>query len=288
MSDGVSNIWVTPYIKLIRVKQWVKNSFVLSAIIFSSSFLDTSLIVKSVFALVMFCIASSCVYIVNDVKDIEKDRLHHKKSVTRPLASGEITIKNACVLLSVMYSILLLMSTYMPSVGLVILCYILLNFAYTYYLKEIPVIDIFCVASGFVLRVYAGALAISVDMSSWMFITTLCLALYLASIKRRQELLKNGDSGRDILKKYTVELVSRYAEMSALGALIFYSLYAVSERPNLSVTIPIVIFGLFRYWYIVETLDGGESPTDSLYSDAPLILTVVLWVVVCLFCLWPN
>lgn len=278
---------LSSYLKLIRVKQWVKNVFVFAALIFSSSFLDWHAVVATLCATFMFCIASSSVYILNDIRDIEKDRLHHTKRHKRPLASGAISIRAAISLLIFFYFLLILMSYFMPLVGMVIAGYVLINVAYSFKLKEIPVVDIFCIAIGFVIRAYAGAVAISVSMSKWMFITTLCLALYLASIKRRQELIKNGSSGRGILKKYTVELVTKYSEISAIGALVFYSLFVLSEKEQLSLTIPIVIFGLFRYWYIVESLDGGESPTDSLYSDVPLIITIILWVGMCMFYLWP-
>ena len=130
-------------------------------------------------------------------------------------------------------------------------------------------------------------MALEVPVSSWMFITTLCLALYLASIKRRQELTQTTGQGRKVLEAYSVALVDRYAEMSAVGALVFYSLFVMSARPELATTLPFVLFGLFRYWYVVETLEGGESPTDALLSDKQLLITVILWVGACLVTLWP-
>jgi 4-hydroxybenzoate polyprenyltransferase len=150
------------------------------------------------------------------------------------------------------------------------------------------VLDIFTIALGFVLRVYAGAMALNVPVSSWMFITTLCLALYLGAVKRRQELKQSGSDGRQVLKQYTVVLVDRYAEMSATGALLFYSMFVMSTRPELVVTVPLVLFGLFRYWFVVEALEGGESPTDALLADGQLLTTVVLWVSLCAWALWPK
>ena len=155
-------------------------------------------------------------------------------------------------------------------------------------LKHQPVIDIFTVAIGFVLRVYAGATALLVPVSSWMFVTTLCLALYLAAVKRRQELSQSGPEARKVLGKYSVQLVDRYAEMSATGALVFYSMFVMSTRPQLVITVPLVLFGLFRYWYVVEELDGGESPTDALFDDWQLLLTLLLWVATCAWALWPG
>ena len=146
------------------------------------------------------------------------------------------------------------------NVGLVILAYLALNLAYTFVLKHQPVIDIFSIAIGFILRVQAGAAAVDVPVSAWMFVTTLCLALYLASIKRRQELAHSGRDGRRVLKHYSVALVDRYAEMAATGTLLFYSLFVMTVQPDLAVSIPVVLYGLFRYWFVVEALEGGESP----------------------------
>jgi 4-hydroxybenzoate polyprenyltransferase len=167
----------------------------------------------------------------------------------------------------------------------VILGYLALNIAYTFILKHRPVVDIFTIAIGFVLRVLAGAVALSVPVSGWMFVTTLCLALYLAAVKRGQELSQSGTEGRQVLKQYSKALVDRYAEMSATCAVIFYSMFVMSSHPNLVITVPLVLFGLFRYWYVVDVLDGGESPTDALLADWPLLLTVASWVAACIWAL---
>lgn len=236
----------------------------------------------------MFCLASSATYIINDIQDVERDRKHRTKSLTRPIASGAVSVRMAGLLLAALYAVLIAAAFWMPAVIAVIAAYALLNVAYTFYLKHQPVLDIFTIAIGFVLRVFAGTLALELPMSSWMFITTLCLALYLAAVKRRQELSQSGSEGRQVLEKYTVALVDRYAEMSATGALLFYSMFVMSTRPELVVTVPLVLFGMFRYWYVVEALDGGESPTDALLSDVPLLLTVLSWVGVCVWAVWPT
>ncbi len=275
-------------IKLCRPKQWVKNGFVLAPLIFSSEFRHVTAIYASLLATLLFCIASSATYIVNDVRDIEHDRKHPKKSRTRPLAAGVVSVQSAILLLLLLYSALLWGGYFLPQTVLVILAYLLLNVAYTFFLKNQPVLDIFTIAIGFVLRVYAGAMTLSVPLSAWMFVTTLCLALYLAAIKRRQELMQNGSQGRAVLEKYSLSLVDRYAEMSATGALVFYSMFVMSAKPKLVITIPLVLFGLFRYWYVVEHLEGGESPTDVLLSDTGMLLAVLLWILSCVWALWPN
>ena len=279
---------VTGLIKLLRPKQWVKNGFVLAPLIFTGAFADRSAVYLALIATLLFCVASSATYIVNDLRDIEHDRRHPKKSKTRPLASGAVSPSHAVALLGILYAILIAGWWVEPRVILVIAGYLALNVAYTFVLKHQPVIDIFSIAIGFVLRVYAGAVALDVPVSGWMFVTTLCLALYLAAVKRGQELSQSGAEGRQVLEKYSKPLVDRYAEMSATCALVFYSMFVMSSRPQLVITVPVVLFGLFRYWYVVDVLDGGESPTDALLTDWPLLLTVVGWVSACLWALWPT
>lgn len=274
-------------LQLMRPKQWIKNAFVFAPLVFTRGYLDPSAVTATVLAFVLFCLASSASYIVNDIRDVEQDRQHPKKKLSRPLASGRISHTTALILLGVLLFFLALGAFAMPQVLAVIAAYLALNLAYTFVLKHQPVVDIFAIAIGFVLRVYAGAVALSVPLSNWMAITTLCLALYLAAIKRRQELASNGARSRAVLHAYGTTLIDRYAEISATGALIFYSLFVMSTHPNLVFTIPLVIFGLFRYWYIVEQLDHGESPTDAVLTDWSLALTVLAWVGVCIWMLWP-
>ena len=275
-------------LKLMRPKQWLKNGFVLAPLLFSQTFLDIGSISNALLAALLFCVASSATYIINDMHDIEYDRRHPKKSKTRPLAAGVVSVPAALILLTALYSVLVLGWFAAPKVVMVIVAYLMLNFAYTFVLKHQPVIDIFTIAIGFVLRVYAGAMALAVPVSSWMFITTLCLALYLAAVKRRQELCHSGTEGRKLLQKYSVSLVDRYAEISATGALLFYSMFVMSAAPDLVITVPLVLIGLFRYWFVVEALDGGESPTDTLLADRQLMLTALLWVAACGWALWPE
>lgn len=273
---------------LLRPKQWVKNGFVLAPLVFSGVFTDTDAILQAIVATLLFCVASSATYIVNDILDVEADRRHPVKCHTRPLAACRVSIPAACVELVFLYGVLLAGFVYQPNLVLVILGYLALNLAYSLWLKHHPVLDIFAIAVGFVLRVYGGAVALDVPVSSWMFITTLCLALYLASIKRRQELGQHGVAGRNSLNKYSVSLINRYAEISATGALIFYSMFVMSERPALMITIPMVLFGLFRYWYVVESTGDGESPTDVLLKDWQLSVVVAFWVATCIWILWPD
>jgi decaprenyl-phosphate phosphoribosyltransferase len=261
-----------------RPVQWVKNGFVLAPLIFTGLFTELSAISNALQAMLLLCLASSAVYIVNDYRDVESDRKHAVKSRTRPLASGEVSSSQALVLLALILVLLAGGLWLHPKVMGVIGCYMLINLAYTFVLKHQPVLDIFTIALGFVLRVYAGAVALDVALSSWMFVTTLCLALYLAALKRRQELVQGGAQGRKVLEHYTVPLIDKYAQMSATGALLFYTLFVMTSRPEMIITIPLVIYGFFRYWFVVEVMQEGESPVDALLHDWQLLLTLALWV----------
>jgi 4-hydroxybenzoate polyprenyltransferase len=273
-------------VRLLRPRQWIKNGFVLAPLLFTGQFTNVDSVTLTMLALALFCIASSATYVVNDWLDVARDRAHPTKRLTRPMASGAVTPAMALALLALLYAILLAGAWALPRVLAVIAIYLLLNLAYSFGLKRQPVIDIFIIASGFVLRVIAGAQALAVPVSSWMFVTTLCLALYLAAVKRRQELVLADSGAREVLDKYSLPLIDRYAEMSATGALVFYSLFVMSAHRELIVTIPLVLFGLFRYWYVVEREGGGESPTDTLLADWQLILTALAWIALCAWRLW--
>src|SRR3990167_10641428 len=190
-------------VQLLRPKQWIKNAFVAAPLIFSEKFLNTIHVIHIIEAIVLFCIASSAAYIVNDIVDVGQDKLHPQKSHKRPLAAGLLTSRQAMFVLYFLYALLIMGFFILPSVFLVIVVYLLLNYLYTFALKNYPVIDIFIVSSGFVLRIYAGALALLVPLSPWMFITTLSLSLFLSSIKRQQEIKSNmnGDT-RIVLRHY--------------------------------------------------------------------------------------
>lgn len=274
-----------PLIRLMRPKQWIKNIFVFAPLLFSGLFTDLISLQDSFFAFIIFCIASSATYVLNDYKDIENDKKHPIKSKTRPLASGEVGKPQARFLMLILYGMVGLSTLFYFDVVIVVAAYLLLNVMYTFFLKHQPVLDIFTIATGFVLRVYAGAVSINVPLSSWMFITTLSLALFLASIKRRQELVKNGSKSRNVLQYYTKDLIDKYAEMSATCAILFYSLFVISDKPDMVYTIPFVLFGLYRYWFIVDSKDSGESPTDALFADLWLQLTIIGWVVACSYTL---
>jgi 4-hydroxybenzoate polyprenyltransferase len=272
-------------LRLLRPKHWIKNLFVLAPLIFSGLFTRADARLEALFGTLLFCVAASMVYIINDLADLKIDALHPVKRVERPLASGAVSVLTARTVLVLLGALLLAGSFVSIPLVAVLIVYLVLNLLYSTWLKRMPVIDIFCVAAGFVLRVYAGAVVIDVPLSSWMLVTTMAIALYLAAIKRRDELEVQGDAARAVLGQYTVPLLDRFALMASVCAMVFYCMFVVTTRPVLAFTIPFVLFGIFRYWFLVDRKGRGESPTDALWSDLPLAITVVLWGILCAYLL---
>lgn len=266
---------------LLRITQYTKNFFVFAPIIFSGNFSNILLFPKIFLAFLFFCLTSSFVYIINDLYDLKSDKSHPTKSKTRPLANGSLQIRDAHVILFVLFLLIPFSILINLDFFIIIISYISLNIFYTLKLKHEPILDIFSIAISFVLRVISGSFAASLPISSWMCVTTLCLALFLACIKRRQELILNNSKSRIVLNKYSLPLIEKYADISMLGALIFYSFFALSERQQLVVTIPFVLFGLFRYWYLIEQKNEGESPAEIAFRDKPLFFAVVFWIISC-------
>jgi len=272
-------------LRLLRPKHWIKNLFVLAPLIFSGLFTRADARIEALFGTLLFCVAASMVYIINDLSDLKVDSLHPVKRLERPLASGAVSVTTARLVLVGLGALVLAGSYVSIPLVAVLIVYIVLNLLYSAWFKRVPVVDIFCVAAGFVLRVYAGAVVIDVPLSSWMLVTTLAIALYLAAIKRRDELEVQGDAARAVLGQYTVPLLDRFALMASVCAMVFYCMFVVTTRPVLAFTIPFVLFGIFRYWFLVDRKGRGESPTDALWSDMPLAITVVLWGILCAYLL---
>ena len=267
--------------RLLRPKQWVKNFFVLAPLLFAGEVADQPASVSALLAFLYFSLAASFVYVLNDLNDVDADRAHPLKSLTRPLASGDVEVRTAIFVLVAGAVLLGTGFWVIPVVMLPIGGYIAINVAYSLFARSVPVLDIFTIAFGFVLRVVAGSLAIGAPLSAWMFVTTLCLALYLAAMKRRHELKTLGSASRSSLESYSAALVERFAEISATAALVCYSIFVITVKVELVYTIPLVAFGLFRYWFIAENLKSAESPTEAMLRDWPLLASVVLWVGVC-------
>lgn len=276
----------------LRVYQWTKNLLVLAALVFAGELIHLEKVLTSLTAFLAFCFAASATYLFNDLRDIEQDRAHPEKR-NRPIASGELTPAAAWVMLLVLMALAIALGAALNNTAFLgtLLAYLGLTVAYSMVLKNVVILDVLTVAMGFVLRAMAGAAAIGVDFSNWLVICTLFLALFLALSKRRQELtLLEGGAGnhRAVHTEYSVAFLDQLIPMMAGAALITYALYScdenVAERfgtDKLYFTIPFVVFGLFRYLFLVHRRDGGGDPSATLLRDVPLGLTVILWAAAC-------
>ncbi|RPI19646.1 MAG: decaprenyl-phosphate phosphoribosyltransferase [Ignavibacteriae bacterium] len=285
-------------IKLARPKQWVKNFFVFAPLLFSKHVFDANYAIASLSAFVVFCLSSSTVYIINDIMDVESDRSHPKKKF-RPIASGEISIKQALIFLTVLIGIIILMFFFQkPIFVFVIILYFLSNYIYSVKIKSIVLLDVFFISFGFMLRVLGGAAAISVAVSSWMILTTIFISLFLAISKRRGELSQvvnheNIEKQRKVLREYSVEFADQLNTIAAAGTIISYALYTVSERTvttfgtdKLIYTTPFVIYGIFRYMYLMHKKNLGESPTTIVTKDIPIMINVIIYFVACILIIY--
>jgi decaprenyl-phosphate phosphoribosyltransferase len=278
-----------PYWQLLRPTHWIKNTFVFAPLLFSSHFLILHDVMQSFIAFFIFSVAASCCYIFNDCLDIKEDQSNSIKSKNRPIANGDISPKKAYRLLLCLLSFLFFMLLTTPSLLLPIGCYLTLNAAYTLALKKIPVIDVTCIASGFVLRTLAGARAIHVPLSLWMSLACFSLAFFLATIKRQQE--KNNiislhspltsfrkiNRTRQVLEHYSSPLLYSLIVGSGLIALGTYCFYVSVIHPNLWPSITFVIAGMSRYCYLALQKSKGECPTKTLLNDFFLAVCIIGW-----------
>jgi 4-hydroxybenzoate polyprenyltransferase len=273
-----------------RPQQWLKNLLLLAPLLFAKSLGDSSRIAEAIFGFVIFCALSSGVYLLNDVLDLEKDRKHPVKS-TRPIASGRVGVKTAITLLVALLSAALVAGFVLsPAFGAVGLAYVVMNIAYSFWLKEMVILDVMIIAFGFVLRALAGALAIQVEISPWLILCTILLSLFLAFCKRRRELelLADGATAhRPALREYSVGFLDQMISITTASTVVCYSFYTISPEveeklgtSHLFVTIPFVLYGIFRYLYLVHQRGEGGNPASSLLTDRPLLICVALWALV--------
>lgn len=280
-----AKINVKQMIKLCRPKQWIKNGFVFAAIVFSGNLFNVFDIMNTIFTFFLFSFISSTIYIVNDIADIEEDRNHPKKKL-RPIASGKVSI-NQAKLLAIFVLIIVGIGSLLLDIrlSLILLCYFIVNLLYCFKLKKLMLIDVMTIAFGFILRVLAGAVAINVQISSWLLICTGLLSLYLGFGKRKNELIvlmDKSSSHRETLKHYSLEYLNRIL-LVVLGLTIMtYILYTINgtQYKNMIFTIPFVLYGTFRYEYLIINQNSGGSPEDTFLEDKPFLINVVLWIIV--------
>lgn len=287
---------VASLIRIARPSQWLKNGILLAPLIFAGEMTHRSKALTALFAVALFCLLSSAVYIFNDIIDRDKDKLHPLKR-ERPIAAGNISVTTAVAVMLILILVGLGLSwTINFNFFLMAMAFVLLNFLYSAWLKDIVILDAMTVAISFVLRAYAGAFAIDVAASKWLLINTLLLALFLAFGKRRHELMLlegNATAHRKILVSYSPYLLDQLIGVVTPAVVVMYMLYSfsteVSEKlgtENLFLTIPFVVYGIFRYLYLIHKEEKGGSPTEVLISDRPILLTVVLWLITAIFVLY--
>lgn len=270
---------MTPYLKTLRIKHWVKNFFLFAAPFFGGRLFEESILFLALPAFLSFSFAASSVYVFNDIQDIEKDRFHPKKS-KRPIASGQINKTSAYMLSFFLMLISLILSFKIGSYFFYfIILYLFIQISYSIYLKTAPILDIFCIASGFVIRVLAGGAAFDVEVSRWLLLTMFMISLVLATGKRLGEVSMLNEKiveHRKSLNKYSISTLKEILIISSSAALIAYSLYTVEQFHRLIYTIPVVTFGLFRYLMISK--QGIGDPTEAMTKDKWLAVTILLWV----------
>lgn len=286
---------LTPYLKLLRPHQWVKNGFVFVGLIFGEAFSNLALLGQVALAALAFSLAASSIYVINDLADREKDRLHPVKR-HRPLAAGTVNVTQALLLAGAcLFGALMLAHTVSLAVLLIVAAYAAINVGYSMGLKHVVVLDVFIIAAGFMLRLLAGTLGVGIAPSNWLLLCGLMLTLFLGFSKRRAELAAmsgKGGSHRKVLDDYDPALLDQFITVCAGATVVSYSLYTVSPETvalhgttNLMVTVPFVVYGMFRYLFLLHRRGGGGDPAAELLRDRHLLLAFGGWLGTVLFIL---
>ena len=273
-------------LKTMRPKQWPKNVFIFTALVFDEKLFTPSPLLKTIAAFILFCLTSSAVYLINDVADIEKDRQHPTKRL-RPLPSGQLK-PSVAIAAGVLIPLVTLPLSFLLDLyfGFVVLVYLVTMIVYSFVLKNIVILDVLTVAAGFVLRVAAGAIVVEVErFSPWLYICTTLVALFISISRRRHELVllaENANEHRPSLTEYNLPLLDEMISVVASATVIAYSLYTFSA-PNLPpnhammLTIPFVLYGIIRYLYLIHVKNQGGTPEEIFLSDLPIIIALGLW-----------
>lgn len=276
-------------LRLMRPHQWVKNSFVLVGLLFGHAWNNTALATQVLLAFAAFCLMSSAVYTINDMADLEQDR-HHPKKSKRPLASGRIPITAAALLAALLSGSSLALALMASQTVMYILGgYALMNIAYTLRLKHVVILDVFIIAAGFMLRILAGTLGVGIPPSQWLLLCGLMVTLFLGFTKRRAEILALNDdsktSHRKVLEHYSPVLLDKMIGITAAGLIMSYSLYTMSPdtirihgTANLIYTVPFVMYGIFRYIYLLHHQNRGGDTSHDLVRDIHLLGVVTGWL----------
>lgn len=282
------------YLSLLRIKQWIKNLFVFAPIIFSKNLFNQELFIKTLLTFFILSILSSGLYILNDIFDLESDMEHPEKR-NRPLPSGKIS-KNFALSLSIIFITLSLISSFLlnHTLTFILLIFISLNFFYSLIIKKLVIIDVFIIAINFILRIYSGSVVTQISVSSWLILCTLFLSLFLGFAKRRFEIVLLGENAhkhREVLSSYSVDLLDKIILILSTATILSYSLYSVSPETKekfgegFIFTIPVVLYGLLRYIYLIYEKKEGE-PTKLVTEDIPLFITIIIWIIISIFIIY--
>ncbi len=279
---------LTALFKTMRPRQWTKNVFIFAALVFDKQLFVVDSFLRTLAGFALFCLISSSVYIFNDLADVEADRQHPEKK-NRPIASGKLSVSAAwvagIVIVIFTFALAWLLS---PGFELVIMAYFVINLAYSKWLKHIAILDVLIISLGFVLRVGAGVTLIAVErFSPWLYIVMFLLSLFLGFGKRRAELalLAHGaGSHRKVLDGYTLPLLDQYIMIVSGTTIVAYSLYTFSapnvpENHSMMLTIPFMVYAIFRYLYLIEVKHAGGTPEEVLLSDRPFQASMLLWAI---------
>lgn len=280
-----------PVVQEMRPWQWTKNMLVYAALLFSGTLFAEDKFILTTAAFMAFCLASSGVYFVNDIADVEKDRLNPKKC-KRPIAAGKINIPVAYFLAVILFAGGCLISYALnENCFFLLAAYILMNIGYTFRLKHVVIIDVMIIAAGFVLRAIMGAVVIGLNMTIWFLLCVMFLSLFLALGKRRHELAAVEDSslveGRKVLQFYSLELIDQLMTIVTAALLICYALFTVDSNTqnheSMVITIPLALYGMFYYLYVVRVKNGGGAPDEALYKEKPILMIVLLYFISIVF-----
>ncbi len=273
-------------IRAMRPRQWAKNVFIFAALVFDEQLTQKEPLLRTIAGFVLLCLISSAVYLLNDIADVESDRQHPTKR-NRPIAAGQLSIPLALVLAIAMAAFALAAGFALePSFGWIITLYFVINLLYSLWLKHKPIIDVMIIAAGFVLRVAAGVVLIEVTrFSPWLYVCTTLLALIIGFGKRRAEIILLADGAnahRKVLDGYTIGFLDQLIVVVSATTIMAYSLYTFSalNLPSnhlMMLTIPFVIYGVFRYLYLIHVEDAGGAPEELILSDRPLLATLIFW-----------
>jgi 4-hydroxybenzoate polyprenyltransferase len=276
----------------LRPKQWVKNLFIFLPLVFGGMLFTFPENLKTVLAFIIFSLSSGVVYLINDIMDVEQDRLHPIKRL-RPIASGKVKLRTAA-LLAFLLGLLSIAASFLldPRFGLVVVVYFVFNILYSKFLKEIVIIDVFCISAFFLLRIVAGTITSRVEFSYWMILMVILLALFLGFNKRRQELKlseRRASRVRHVLSKYNAYFIDQMISVITSSMVVVYTLYTVDARTvahvgsvHLLYTIPFVYYGIFRYLYLIHKVRKYGDPVYILFSDKTMLVNLALWMLVCL------